>query len=182
MNSADPFLIRDSRPDDIAAVAAIYREAVLFGSASFETVPPDEAEMRRRHATVLAGGHCWLVAERNGTVLGYAYAGPYRARPAYRWTVENSVYVDAAVRGAGVGRRLLAALIDAEAAKGSRQMIAIIGDSANVASLRLHERAGFVPVGTLRTVGWKHGRWLDTVLMQRALGDGDATGPAVAEP
>ncbi len=177
MNPRDAVLIRDCQPDDLAAVTAIYREAVLAGSASFETVPPDVAEMCRRHAALLSAGHAWLVAADGDAVLGYAYEGPYRARPAYRCTVENSVYVDAAARGAGIGRRLLTALIEAATARGFRQMIAVIGDSANVASQRLHLLAGFTPVGTFRSVGWKHGRWLDTVLMQRPLGDGHRTPP-----
>jgi phosphinothricin acetyltransferase len=178
MTAAGPVLIRDCLPADVAAIAAIYRDAVLYGSASFEIVPPDETEMLRRRDAILSAGHAWLVAERGGGVVGYAYEGPYRARPAYRWTVENSVYVDAAARDAGIGRRLLAALIDAATARGFRQMIAIIGDSANVASQRLHAGAGFAPVGTVRSVGWKHGRWLDSVLMQRALGKGDGPPPA----
>ena len=174
MTNTDPLFIRDCRPDDLAAVTAIYRETVLFGTASFELVPPDQDEIARRHAALLAAGHVWLVAERAGAVVGYAYESAYRPRPAYRWTVENSVYVDAPARGSGIGRRLLAALIDAATERGFRQMIAVIGDSANIASRRLHEGAGFSPVGTFRHVGWKHGQWLDTVLMQRALGPGNS--------
>ena len=128
---------------------------------------------------------CWgisyyLIAEEDGRLLGYSYAGPYRTRPAYRSTVENSVYVDEAAQGQGVGRALLSALIEAAAERGFRQMVAVIGDSANRASIRLHESCGFTHVGTLRSVGWKHGRWLDSVLMQRALGPGDSTPPFYA--
>ncbi len=177
MTAEDAILIRACRPEDIPAITAIYREAVLHGSASFELEPPDEAEMTRRREALVAGGHAYLVAERAGGLVGYAYEGPYRPRPAYRFTVENSVYVDEAARGAGIGRRLLDALIAAATAAGFRQMIAVIGDSANLASVRLHETAGFVPVGTYRSVGWKHGRWLDTVLMQRPLGKSDSTAP-----
>lgn len=165
--------IRLCRPDDIAAITAIYGHAVATGTASFELEPPGEAEMLGRHQALVAGGHPYLVAERDGTILGYAYAGAYRARPAYRGTVENSVYVRGDQHGRGIGRALLGALVEAATAAGFRQMVAVIGDSANAASIGLHRAAGFEPVGTLRSVGWKHGRWLDTVLMQRALGPGD---------
>lgn len=167
--------LRPSEPTDIGAIAAIYGRAVTEGVASFETEAPDEAEMSRRRDAILAGQFPYLVGCLGGRIAGYAYAGPYRARPAYRGTVENSVYVDAALQRRGVARALLLALIEACGAGGFRQMVAVIGDSANLASTRLHESAGFAPVGTLRSVGWKHGRWLDTVLMQRALGPGDTT-------
>jgi L-amino acid N-acyltransferase YncA len=167
-------IVRACEAADVPAITAIYRPAVLHGSATFEIEPPDEAEMLRRREALLAGGHPYLVAALGGEVAGYAYAGPYRARPAYRSTVENSVYVRDGLQGRGIGRRLLAALVDEAATRDFRQMIAVIGDSGNAASVRLHEACGFAPVGVLRSVGWKHGRWLDTVLMQRALGPGDS--------
>lgn len=171
--------LRPSDAADIPAIAAIYAHAVLHGTASFELAPPDEAEMAARRAALLAAGYPYLVAEADGVVAGYAYASAYRPRPAYRDTVEGSVYVDPARHGRGVGRALLTGLIAAAASRGYRQMVAVIGDTANAPSIRLHEALGFRYVGTLRAVGWKHGRWLDTVLMQRALGPGDA-GPPVA--
>lgn len=170
-------LIRPATPADVPRFAAIYADAVLNGCASFELDPPDEAEMAARLAKIVDAGMPWLVAEADGRVEGYAYAGAYRPRPAYRNTVENSVYVDPAAKGRGLGRRLLAALIDATTALGYRQMIAVIGDSGNAASIGLHAALGFTHAGLLRSVGWKHGRWLDSVLMQRPLGDGDATAP-----
>jgi phosphinothricin acetyltransferase len=173
-------VLRACEKTDIPAITAIYRHAVLTGRASFELDPPDEAEMMRRQEMLLAGGHPYFVAEFGGEILGYAYAGPYRARPGYRYSVENSVYVREDAHGRGVGRLLLAAVIDEATARGFRQMIAVIGDSANIASIRLHEAAGFSHVGVLRSVGWKHGRWLDSVLMQRALGPGDETPPGAA--
>jgi L-amino acid N-acyltransferase YncA len=169
--------IRPARAGDIPAIAAIYAREVRIGTASFELEPPDEAEILKRWQALQASRHPYLVAERAGEIAGYAYVGPYRPRPAYRFTVENSVYVHADARGGGIGRRLLDALIDAATERGFRQMIAIIGDSANLASVRLHEAAGFTHTGTLRSVGWKHGLWLDTVLMQRILGEGDAASP-----
>lgn len=170
--------IRPARPTDVPRFVAIYADAVLNGCASFELDPPDETEMAARLSKIVDAGMPWLVAEVDGRVLGYAYAGAYRPRPAYRNTVENSVYVDPAAKGGGLGRALLAALIDATTALGYRQMIAVIGDSGNAASIGLHAALGFQPAGVLRSVGWKHGRWLDSVLMQRPLGDGDATPPA----
>lgn len=169
--------LRDCAVGDLPAVTAIYAEAVRHGRASFELEPPDLAEMTRRRAVLVAGGFPYLVAEIDGAVAGYAYAGPYRSRPAYAWTVENSVYVAPQLQGRGLGLALLTRLIEAATARGFRQMIAVIGDSANHASIRLHTRAGFAPVGVLRASGFKHGVWLDSVLMQRALGDGDRTPP-----
>jgi L-amino acid N-acyltransferase YncA len=169
------FIIRPCTAHDIPAITSIYRHAVSTGTASFELEPPDRAEMMRRFEVLRAGHHPYLVAERDGQIVGYAYAGLYRARPAYAGTVENSVYVAEDHHGRGIGRALLTRLIDASVANGFRQMIAIIGDSGNAASIGLHRALGFEPVGVLRSVGWKHGRWLDTVLMQRALGPGDTT-------
>jgi phosphinothricin acetyltransferase len=168
-----PLNIRESADADIGAITAIYAHAVRHGSASFETEPPDEAEMASRRVAILARGMPYVVAEMPGAgVVGYAYVGPYRARPAYRFSVENSIYVAPDRQGAGIGRLLLPALIERTEAQGYRLMIAVIGDSANRASIRLHELCGFAPVGTLPAVGWKHGRWLDTVLMSRPLGPG----------
>ena len=171
-------LIRPAVTADIPAIRAIYADAVLNGCASFELDPPDETEMTARMAKIRDAGLPWFVAEVDGRVLGYAYAGAYRPRPAYRFTVENSVYVDPAAKGRGLGRALLAALIETTTAMGYRQMLAVIGDSGNAASIGLHAALGFTHAGLLRSVGWKHGRWLDSVLMQRPLGDGDATPPA----
>lgn len=176
-DGATAAIVRPCGTADLAAVTRIYAHAVQHGTASFELVAPDEAEMRRRHAALVAGGHPYLVAEWRDGIGGYAYAGPYRPRPAYAATVESSVYVRDGLAGRGIGRALLAALIEAAAQQGFRQMVAVIGDPASTASVRLHERLGFVPVGTLRAVGRKHGRWLDTLLMQRALGPGDRTPP-----
>ncbi|PHK94072.1 GNAT family N-acetyltransferase [Pseudoroseomonas rhizosphaerae] len=172
--------IRPATAADMDAVAAIYRHHVLHGTATFETEAPTAEDMRQRRITLIERGLPYLVAEdTDGRVLGYAYAGAYRPRPAYRNTLENSVYISEEARGRGIGRRLLEALIQECAALGYRQMVAVIGDSANEASIRLHRALGFEPIGTLRSVGRKHGRWLDTVLMQLALGDGDRTDPAV---
>ena len=167
-------LLRDAHDDDMDAIQAIYTHHVLHGTASFEEEPPPLAEMQRRRADVLARGLPYLVAEIDGRVAGYSYATPYRARSAYRFSIENSVYVDHARHRSGIGRALLTELI-ARCERGDwRQMIAIIGDSAQAASIGLHVALGFRHVGTLQSVGFKFGRWLDTVLMQRALGPGAA--------
>ena len=172
------FALRAATVEDAPAIAAIYAEHVAHGTASFELQPPDAAEMRTRMTTLLAGGFPWIVAESAGEVVGYAYAGPYRPRRAYRFTVEDSVYLKPAAQGRGIGRALLSELIAACVARGHRQMIAVIGDSANTASIVLHARAGFVEAGRLACVGRKFDRWLDIVIMQRALGDGAASAPA----
>jgi phosphinothricin acetyltransferase len=169
--------IRPATPSDIPTITRIYAHAVRTGTASFEIEPPDEAEMARRYDALRAGGHPYLVAEIAGAIAGYAYAGPYRTRPAYRFTVEDSVYVAPEAQRRGVGRDLLTQLVAEAEALGFRQMIAVIGDSAQAASIALHEAAGFRLVGTFAAVGFKFGRWLDTVLMQRALGDGSETTP-----
>jgi L-amino acid N-acyltransferase YncA len=169
--------IRPAGPDDIAAITRIYAEAVSHGTATFETEPPTEAEMARRQGALLANDHPYLAAQIAGLVAGFAYAGPYHSRPAYRWTVEDSIYVAPQFHRRGLGRLLLARLLADAEVRGFRQMIAIIGDSANTASVALHAAAGFSLVGTLQAVGFKHGRWLDTVVMQRRLGSGDATAP-----
>ncbi len=170
---SDTLLVRAGEESDVAPIAAIYAHHVRTGTGSFETEAPGEAEMRRRQNEVVGRGYPYLVAEGAGQVLGYAYAGPYRTRPAYRNTVENSVYVRPDAMGRGIGRMLLLRLIEECADRGFRQMVAIVGDSDNLASIQLHERAGFRRVGVLSAVGFKHGRWLDTVLLQRALGEGD---------
>ena len=170
-------VLRPALDADIPAIRAIYADAVENGCASFELDPPDEAEMTARLTKIRDAGLPWFVAEVDGRVLGYAYAGAYRPRPAYRFTLENSVYVAPAAKGRGLGRALLAALIEATTALGYRRMLAVIGDSANAASIGLHAALGFTHAGLLPSVGWKHGRWLDSVLMQRPLGDGDATPP-----
>lgn len=167
-------LVRDARDGDMAQIQAIYAYHVLHGSASFEEEAPSLAEMRRRRAEVLARGLPYLVAEIDGRVVGYSYATPYRTRSAYRFSIENSVYVDHARYRAGAGRALLGELI-ARCERGDwRQMIAVIGDSAHAASIGLHASFGFRNVGTLEAVGFKFGRWLDSVLMQRHLGLGAA--------
>jgi phosphinothricin acetyltransferase len=170
-------LIRDATADDMAAIQAIYSHHVLHGTASFELGPPTLDDMLQRRAAVLAHNLPYLAAELDGQVAGYAYATLYRPRPAYRFTCEDSVYVRPGMAGHGVGGRLLAELIQRCTALGWRQMLAVVGDSTNAASLAVHARCGFHPVGTLRSVGHKFGEWRDTVLMQRALGDGDTTPP-----
>lgn len=169
--------IRPATPADIPAITRIYAHAVRHGTASFELEPPDEAEMARRQAALVAGGFPYLAAEIDGRLAGYAYAGAYRSRPAYRFSVEDSIYVAPEAHRRGVGRALLAALIDDAAARGFRQMIAVIGDAAQAPSIELHRAAGFRMIGAIEAVGFKHGRWLATVLMQRPLGDGDRTPP-----
>jgi phosphinothricin acetyltransferase len=172
-----PALIRDATDSDLEAIQAIYAVHVLRGLASFEEVPPSVGEMRERRASVLALGLPYLAAELDGRVVGYSYATTYRTRPAYRHTIENSVYIEDGLAGKGIGTALLTELI-ARCEKGSwRQMIAVIGDSANTASIALHRRMGFRMIGTLPSVGFKFGRWVDSVLMQRPLGTGDRTLP-----
>jgi L-amino acid N-acyltransferase YncA len=169
-------VIRPSAAADIAAITEIYADAVINGTASFELETPTERDMAARRSALVEGGFPYLVAERAGALVGYAYAGPYRSRPAYRFTVEDSVYVARSAQGRGIGRALLSAVVDAAEARGFRLMIAVIGDKA-AGSIRLHESLGFAPVGVLEPVGYKHGRWLATVLMQRVLGEGAATPP-----
>ena len=170
-------LIRPAEQADIAAITGIYADAVRYGTASFEIDPPDEKEMRRRYDVLCAGGYPFLIADAEGTLAGYAYAGPYRARPAYRWSIEDSVYIARSSQRQGIGRALLRSLIADAQSLGFRQMIAVIGDSANVSSVELHRAAGFCTVGIFANVGFKFGRWLDTVVMQRPLGDGAASLP-----
>lgn len=177
MQGPPSITIRPAEDADMDAVTAIYAHHVLHGLASFETDAPDGAEMRRRRADVVAKGLPYLIATDDDAVFGYAYASPYRPRAAYANTVENSVYVHPDATGRRIGHRLLIALIDACEACGLRQMIAVVGDSANLASIRLHEKLGFHRVGVLTNVGYKHGGWLDSVLLQRELGDSARTPP-----
>lgn len=169
--------IRPSRDADLPSIAAIYRWHVEHGSGTFELDPPADAEMARRRADVLATGMPWLVAERDGAVAGYAYAAPFRPRRAYRFCVEDSIYLQPEARGAGLGRLLLAELIARCSAAGARQMLAVIGDADNAASIGVHAALGFRHTGLLKSAGWKFERWLDVVIMQRALGPGDASAP-----
>ena len=169
--------IRPAGAADIAAIQALYAHHVLTGLASFEEVPPDTAEMARRHAKVIGHGLPYLVAENESGLLGYAYAAPFRDRPAYRYSLEDSVYVAPDAVGRGIGAALMAELIARCEALGYRQMIAVIGDSANAASIGLHRKMGFVPAGGLAAVGFKFGRWVDSVYMRRPLGPGDAMPP-----
>jgi L-amino acid N-acyltransferase YncA len=169
--------IRAAELRDVAAITRIYAHAVRHGTASFELDPPDETETRRRYTALRDGGFPFLVAEIGGEVAGYAYAGPYRARPAYRFTVEDSIYIDPQLQRRGLGRALLDRLLIEAEVGGFRQMIAVIGDSANTSSIALHLACGFRMVGTFEVVGFKFGRWLDSVLMQRSLGPGATTSP-----
>jgi phosphinothricin acetyltransferase len=175
-----PLLIRASRDADLAAIARIYGHAVAHATGTFETEVPEPAEMARRRAEVLAQGLPWLVAERDGALLGYACATPFRARRAYRYCVEDSIYVDPGARRHGVGRLLLAELLARCEARGARQMLAVIGDAANAGSIAVHRACGFEDAGRLRAAGWKFDRWLDVVMMQKSLGAGDTTPPDAA--
>jgi len=171
--------VRDSHDGDLPAIAALYAHHVLHGTGTFETEPPSEAEMATRRAEVRARGLPWLVAlDDAGQMLGFAYCNWFKPRPAYRYSAEDSVYVAEHARGRGVGRALLSALVREAEAAGVRQLLAVVGDSANAGSIGLHRAAGFAEVGVLRAVGWKLGAWRDVVLMQRPLGVGDATAPA----
>ncbi len=170
--------IRVASVADLPAITGIYEHAVRFGTATFELIPPDLEEMTRRYEALTSDGFPYLVALLEGQVVGYAYAGPYRPRPAYRFTVENSVYLAPSVQQRGIGTALLRRLIAEAEARGYRQMIAVIGDSANAGSIGVHTKTGFGMIGTHPNVGFKFGRWLDTVMMQRAVGDGGDTLPA----
>ena len=169
--------IRPAAAADLPDIQSIYAHHVLHGTGTFEEVPPSVEEITARYEAVLARGWCWLVAEDATGILGYAYITQIRERSAYRYCAENAVYVRDDVRGQGVGKALVAHLIEEATARGFRQMIAVIGDSDNVGSIGVHASLGFRQIGTLRAVGCKFGRWLDTVYMQRALGAGDSTAP-----
>jgi L-amino acid N-acyltransferase YncA len=170
-------VIRPATEADLPTITEIYDHAVRFGTATFEIDPPDLTEMTRRFRALTDGGFPYFVAEVDGRVIGYAYAGPYRPRPAYRFTVENSVYLQPAIHRRGIGLQLLQRLIAESERRGYRQMIAVIGDSANAGSIGVHTRCGFQMIGTHPNVGLKFGRWLDTVMMQLPLGDGGSTVP-----
>jgi phosphinothricin acetyltransferase len=170
--------IRPAAAADLPTITEIYAQAVLHGTATFELIPPDLAEMTRRFDSLKEGGFPYLVAVLDGQIVGYAYAGVHRPRPAYRFTVENSVYLDPAIHRRGIGLQLMQRLIGESEARGYRQMIAVIGDSANTGSIGVHTKCGFQMIGTHPNVGFKFGRWLDTVMMQRALGDGASTLPS----
>jgi phosphinothricin acetyltransferase len=174
MSSAE---IRPATEADLPSVTEIYQHAVLYGTATFELIPPDLAEMTRRFKALMDGGFPYFVGALEGRVVGYAYAGPYRPRPAYRFSVENSVYLRPAIHRRGIGLQLMLRLISECEARGYRQMIAVIGDSANAGSIGVHTKTGFQMIGTHPDVGLKFGRWLDTVMMQRALGEGASTVP-----
>jgi phosphinothricin acetyltransferase len=171
-------LIRPSSGADVPAITAIYGWHVRHGTGTFELDPPSETEIARRRDEVVSKGLPWLVAERGGQVLGYAYANQFRPRPAYRFCLEDSIYLADAARGQGVGRALLAELLSQCAARGARQMLAVIGDSANAASIGVHRALGFGDAGIIRSSGWKFDRWLDVVILQRSLGAGDSAPPA----
>ena len=174
MSSLD---IRTAEEADLPVITEIYEHAVRYGTATFELIPPDVPEMTRRYRALIDGGFPYFVATIDDRVVGYAYAGAYRPRPAYRFTVENSIYLDPAVHRRGIGLLLLQRLILECEARGYRQMIAVIGDSANAGSIGVHTRTGFTLIGTHPNVGYKFGRWLDTVMMQLALGEGARTLP-----
>jgi phosphinothricin acetyltransferase len=173
--SAPDLLIRPSTPADLPAITDIYGWNVLNGTGTFELEAPDLDEMTRRRNDVLSKGLPWLVVERAGRVLGYAYANHFRPRKAYRFCLEDSVYLAADAKGQGLGRLLLAELMARCEALGARQMLAVIGDSANLGSVGVHRTLGFEPIGVMKSAGWKFDRWLDVVLMQKALGPGDTT-------
>ena len=178
---AAPVLLRDSTAADVAACADIYREAVRNGTGTFELDEPDDADMAKRRDAILAQGLPWLVAERGGQVLGYAYANQFRPRRAYRFCVEDSIYRAPAARGQGAGRLLLAELIARCERLGIRQMLAVIGDAGNQGSIAVHRACGFVHTGSFEAAGWKFERWLDVVMMQRRLGTGADTAPIERE-
>ncbi len=176
MHSPD-LLIRPSTPADLPAISAIYGWNVRNGTGTFELDAPDEAEMSRRRDDVLSKSLPWLVVERGGAVQGYAYANHFRPRRAYRFCVEDSLYLAAGAQGQGLGRLLLVELMARCEAAGARQMLAVIGDSANLGSIGVHRTLGFEHAGVMKAAGWKFDRWLDVVVMQKALGPGAATAP-----
>ena len=180
-SSSASLTLRDSTAADVAACAEIYREAVRNGTGTFELDEPDDAEMARRREAILAQGLPWLVAERGGGVLGYAYANQFRPRGGYRFCVEDSIYVAPASRGEGVGKLLLVELIARCERLGIRQMLAVIGDAGNKGSIAVHASCGFAHTGTFAAAGWKFERWLDVVMMQRRLGTGADAAPVERE-
>jgi len=174
---AEPLVIRPAAPVDLPSVTAVYAWNVDNGTGTFELEAPDLAEMTRRHADVTGKGLPWLVAERAGLVLGYAYANHFRPRRAYRFCLEDSIYLAPEAQGQGIGRLLLAELMARCEAAGARQMLAVIGDSANAGSIGVHRTLGFEQVGLMKSAGWKFDRWLDVVVMQKSLGRGDIHAP-----
>lgn len=173
--------LRPSSPQDIPALTAIYAHHVLHSTATFETTPPTEEEMASRRADVLARGLPHLVAEQHGKVVGFAYCQWFKPRPAYRYSAEDSIYLHPDATGQKIGGRLLAALMHQAEQAGVRKLIAVIGDSGNAASIGAHRAAGFQQVGVISSCGWKFGRWLDIVMMDRALGDGDRSAPEAGQ-
>ena len=170
-------LIRTSQPEDLPQITAIYTHHVLYGTGTFEIEPPSEKDMALRRADVLAKGLPYLVAHKDGAVLGYAYCNWFKARPAYRYSAEDSIYIAPEAQGLGLGRALLSELsVQAEKA-GVRKLIAVIGDSTNIKSIGLHRSVGFSHIGLLKSCGWKFGQWLDVVMMDKSLGLGDSTSP-----
>ena len=169
--------IRPSRDEDIAAITAIYTHHVLHGTGTFETEAPTAADMAARRADVLAKNLPYLVAERDGELLGFAYCNWFKPRPAYRFSAEDSIYLAVGARGQGLGARLLSALSEAAETVGVRKLIAVIGDSANAGSVGVHRKQGFSHVGVLKDCGWKFGEWRDVVLMEKVLGEGASTRP-----
>ncbi len=171
------FVLRDAQFSDIAEITAIYADSVVTGTSSYELIPPDQMEMEARYQAIISKGYPYIVgATPDGTLLGYSYASAFKTRPAYRWVVEDSIYLRPEARGKGIGKALLSELAGRCAQLGFRQMIAVIG-GANPASIAVHKTLGFEMAGTLKGTGFKHGRWLDTVLMQMALGDGMLADP-----
>ncbi len=170
-------LIRPSRDEDLPAITAIYAHHVLHGTGTFETTPPTETDMAARRADVLAKGLPYLVIEEAGQVRGFAYCNWFKPRPAYRFSAEDSIYLHPDARGRGLGRQLLGALAEAGQQAGLRKLIAVIGDSANAGSIGVHTALGFTHAGVIKSCGWKFGQWLDIVLMEKVLGDGDSTPP-----
>jgi phosphinothricin acetyltransferase len=170
-------ILRASTDDDVPAITAIYGHHVLHGTGTFETDPPTEADMKARRADVLGKGLPYLVAEQDGRVLGFAYCQWFKPRPAYRFSAEDSIYLHPDAAGKGIGKQLLAELVQQAEAAGIRKLIAVIGDSGNQGSIGVHRAVGFTPAGVIRSCGWKFGRWLDIVLMEKAVGAGDASPP-----
>lgn len=176
MSAGEP-QIRDAREADLPAIQEIYADQVLHGVSSWEEEPPDLDEMRRRFEAIRNAGYPYRVALRGAQVVGYAYASAYRPRPAYRHTVENSIYISQQARRTGIGGKLLSDLIEQCSRRGYRQMIAVIGDSDNAMSIDFHEKMGFRRIGVIKAIGYKFDRWLDSVIMQRPLGEADKTPP-----
>lgn len=175
-------IIRPSRDEDLPALAAIYAHHVLHGTGTFETVPPTQAEMAQRRTDVLGKGLPYLVAEDGGRVAGFAYCQWFKPRPAYRFSAEDSIYLDPAAAGQRIGNKLLGELVKQAEAAGIRKLIAVIGDSGNVRSIGVHRAVGFRHVGTIEACGWKFGRWLDIVLMEKSIGEGSRTAPEASAP